>query len=153
MYIYAFSLYILCIFIESMLNSCMNFHFSVHVSPQNHKCNTNFFHCHEVQVRHRRTCRKARAPEGLSSARLCDPSKTQLSAGDTPAESYICLIASNLCSSLSQCWSCSRLVSRPEMKKVVWYFSCNSSTHRNITGTSFSLYAIPTRSARCLMVP
>ena len=41
----------------------------------------------KVQVRHRRTCREARAPKELSSARLCDPPEAQLSAGDTPAES------------------------------------------------------------------
>ena len=34
------------------------------------------------QVRHRRTCREARAPKELSSARLCDPPEAQLSAGD-----------------------------------------------------------------------
>ena len=27
----------------------------------------------QIQVRHRRTCREARAPKELSSARLCDP--------------------------------------------------------------------------------
>ena len=40
-----------------------------------------------IQVRHRRICREARAPKELSSARLCDPPEEQLSAGDTPAES------------------------------------------------------------------
>ena len=35
-----------------------------------------------LQVRHRRTCREARAPKELSSARLCDPPETHLSAGD-----------------------------------------------------------------------
>ena len=42
-----------------------------------------------IQVRHRRTCREARAAKELSSARLCDPPETGLSAGDTPAESCI----------------------------------------------------------------
>ena len=36
----------------------------------------------EIQVRHRRTCREARAPKELSSVRLCDPPEAQLSAGD-----------------------------------------------------------------------
>ena len=37
------------------------------------------------QVRHRRTCREARAPKEISSARLCDPPEAQLSAaGDNP---------------------------------------------------------------------
>ena len=35
-----------------------------------------------IQVRHRRTCREARVPKELSSARLCDPPEAQLSAGD-----------------------------------------------------------------------
>ena len=35
-----------------------------------------------IQVRHRRTCREARAPKELSSARLCDPLEAGLSAGD-----------------------------------------------------------------------
>ena len=35
-----------------------------------------------IQVRHRRTCREARAPKELSSARLCDPPEATLSAGD-----------------------------------------------------------------------
>ena len=35
----------------------------------------------EIQVRHRRTCREARAPKELSFTRLCDPPEAQLSAG------------------------------------------------------------------------
>ena len=38
--------------------------------------------CYFIQVRHRRTCREARAPKELSSARLCDPPEARLSAGD-----------------------------------------------------------------------
>ena len=30
-----------------------------------------------IQVRHQRTCREARAPKELSSARLCDPPEAQ----------------------------------------------------------------------------
>ena len=50
--------------------------FEFHIAAINRDCER------VVQVRHRRTCRKARAPKELSSARLCDPPEAQLSAGD-----------------------------------------------------------------------